>query len=715
MVEENILMKKRITMVFLIFLVFFLFLVMRLGWIQIVQGGELEHKALENRLRQVEVNAKRGVIYERNMQELAVSTSTDYIYAIPTEVIRSGKEEEIAEKVAEVLEISAENVYEKITKENSWFEYLQRKVDFEKAEQIKEMDLPGISTAEENQRYYPRGNFASHILGFAGIDNQGLEGIEFAYDEILSGKDGAIVMEFDAHGRPMANAVHHYVPPQDGQSLVLTIDETLQHIVERKLDNLMESSTDPRSATIIIMEPDTGKIRALGSRPDFDPNNINDFPEENWRNTAVSNSYEPGSTFKIFTSAAFLEENIIKENEEFYSPGYAKVGSNKIRCWRSHDPHGNQVFSEAVKNSCNPVFVELALRLEKKEEGLLYDYIKAFGFGEKTGINLPGEAEGILIPRKDLKDINIATISMGQGIAVTPIQMAAGLAAVVNGGNLVKPQLVEKIIDKNGNIVKDFKQESSAQVVSKKTSQELLDILEDVVSEGTGRNAYIEGYRVGGKTGTAQKPEAGGYKEGKYVSSFIGTAPINDPALICLVIVDEPKGYPYYGGAVAAPIFKEVMKESLQYLNIPLQKFEESEAEKEKIDDNRLVKVPDLTGLSKEKAVEALKVLNLKIEISGSDNYIAKQSLEPNLNVQKGTKVLLTTGPKEVKSMSTVPDLTGKRIPTAAKLLESVGLNLIPEGSGRAVDQDPPPYEKIPLNESVKVIFKEEEESVIGP
>lgn len=709
MADKNVVIKKRITMVFLLFLVFFLFLIMRLGWIQIVQGGELQYEALENRLRQVEVNAKRGIIYDRNMQELAVSTSTDYIYAIPPEVISSGKEKEIAHKIAGVLEIPAEKVYEKITKENSWFEYLQRKVDFEKAEKIKEMGLPGISTAEESQRYYPRENFASHILGFAGIDNQGLEGIEFAYNETLSGRDGAIVMEFDAQGKPMANAVHQYVPPQDGHSLVLTIDETLQHIVERKLDNLMESSTDPKSATIIMMEPDTGKIRALANRPDFDPNNISDYPKENWRNIAVSNSYEPGSTFKVFTAAAFLEENIIKEDESFYDPGYVKVGSNTIRCWHSHDPHGNQTFPEAVQNSCNPVFVELALRLEEKNKGLLYDYMEAFGFGEKTGIDLPGETEGILIPRENLRDINTATISMGQGIAVTPIQMATGMAAAVNGGRLVKPQLVEKIIKKNGDVVETFEQESLTQVISEKTSQELLNILEEVVSEGTGRNAHIDGYRVGGKTGTAQKPEAGGYKEGKYVSSFIGVAPVDDPALICLVIVDEPKGYPYYGGAVAAPIFKDVMKESLQHLNIPVQNFEVTDSEEKKVKENNLVEVPDLTGLSKEKAVEILEKLELEVKISGDDNYIRKQSPEPAINVERGTEILLSTGTKEIKNMTTVPNLIGKRIPTAANLLESVDLNLIPEGSGRAVDQDPSPYEKVPLNEDVKVIFEEEE------
>jgi len=690
----------------LLFAAIFFFFIMRIGWIQLVKGDELQEKAYENRHRRVKVEAKRGTIYDRNMTELAISISADYVYAIPPEIRRSGKAREIAEKVADVLELPVDKVYSKITKKGSWFEYIKRKVDFEKSAKIKELDLPGISVAEESQRFYPHDTLAAHVLGFAGIDNQGLEGLEVMYDETLKGRDGAIMLEFDGQGKPLPNAVHEYVPPEDGKSIVLTIDETIQYIAERELDALMNSPTNPESATIIIMEPQTGRIRALASRPTYNPNHFADYSPKVWRNIAVSNVYEPGSTFKVVTASSALEENVIGENEKFYDPGYIKVGPERIKCWRSYRPHGSQTFAEAVQNSCNPVFVTLGLRIEEKKKGLFYDYIKSFGFGKKTGIDLPGEAKGILIPREQLKDINVATISIGQGIAVTPIQLITAMAAVANGGTLMKPQLVEKIIDKEGNLVKEIKPEPIKQVISEETSKELRAILERVVSKGTGRNAYIEGYRVGGKTGTAQKPGKGGYQKGKYVASFLGLAPVDNPRLVGLVIVDEPKGYPYYGGTVAAPVFKKVMEDALQYLGVPPQYNEEEKKER----DAERVEVPDLRGLTREKAENALRSLSLKAQLMGNGDYVIEQTPKASADVKKGSGVILYLGSGNNKNETVkVPDVTGKRITAAAKLLEAMGLKLVPQGSGRAVRQSPIPYEKVPVGSEVKVIFTEEE------
>jgi len=700
----NVVMKKRIAKVFLLFFAAFFFLTMRLGWIQFVRGDELQNKALDNRLREVPVEAKRGTIYDRNMRELAISISADYIYAIPPQVMRSGREQEIAEKLAELLELPVDVIYNKITKKGSWFEYLARKVDFEKSAVVKEMKLPGINVAEESQRFYPNDYLAAHILGFAGIDNQGLEGLEVTYDKVLRGERGSIVIEFDAAGREIPHAMHKYIPPTDGSSLVLTIDETIQFIVERELDALMASPANPKSASIIVMDPKTGGILALANRPTYNPNIFNKYPQSSWRNIAVSNSYEPGSTFKVVTAAAVLEEGLVRENETFHDPGYIKVGSETISCWRSHNPHGSQTFVEGVQNSCNPVFVTLGLRIEEKKKGLFYDYIQAFGFGEKTNIDLPGEAKGILIQEKNLKLINIATISIGQGIAVTPIQLASALAAIANDGVLLKPHLVKEIRDADGSLIEEIQPEVVKQVVSKETARETLTVLETVVSDGTGRNAYIEGYRVGGKTGTAQKAGPGGYLQGRYVASFLGVAPVDNPKLVALVVVDEPQGYPYYGGTVAAPIFKRVIEDSLHYLGVTPQY---NPDDKQNGEVQRTVSMPNLLGINVAKAEQALRSLGLVPEFKGSGTVIKDQYPNPMAKITPGTKVILHLEEGQDSDVVRVPDLTGYRVYQAASLLEAMGLHLLPEGSGWAVIQDPSPNSLLEPGNGVKVKFQE--------
>lgn len=696
-------MKKRIAKVFLLFFAAFFFLSLRLIWIQFVKGDELQLQALDNRMREVPVEPKRGTIYDRNMRELAISVSSDYIYAIPPQVNRSGKAKEIAEELSRILDIPFENIYKRITKKGSWFEYIARKVDFDKAAAVRELDLPGINVAEESQRFYPNDYLAAHVLGFAGIDNQGLDGIEVVYDEELKGKRGAIVIEFDAAGREIPHAMHNYKPPVDGHSLVLTIDETIQFIAERELDILMNSPTNPKSAIIVVMDPQSGEILALASRPTYDPNNFNKYPQENWRNIAVSNSYEPGSTFKVITTAAILEEGLVGQNETFTCTGSVKVGSETIRCWRSHNPHGSQTFSVGVQNSCNPVFIKLGLRLEEKQKGIFYNYIRDFGFGSATGLDLPGEARGIMIQEKNLKPVNIATISIGQGIAVTPIQLVSAMSAIANDGVLLKPHLVREIIDKNRNLIRKVEHEAVKQIISKETAQEILYILEQVVSEGSGRNAYIEGYRVGGKTGTAQKAGVGGYMQGRYVASFLGVAPVDNPKLVALVIVDEPQGYPYYGGTVAAPIFKRVVEDSLHYLGVAPQ----YNPDEKKQRDLQQISVPDLTGLSIDKAEHVLRSLGLIADFRGNGTIVKDQNPAAMAKVNPGTRVIIQLEEGEAADIIKVPDLTGYRIYQAANLLEAMGLKIIPEGSGWAVDQHPKPNSILELGMEVKVIFKE--------
>ncbi|MDS1029570.1 stage V sporulation protein D [Bacillota bacterium LX-D] len=708
--NTNVIIRKRIARLFLLLAGILFFLILRIGWLQFVRGEELSKKALDNRLRDVPVEAKRGIIYDTKGKELAVSISTDSVGAFPTEIKSAEKKQpgitkEIAQKLAGVLGIPEEKVYRAITKQTS-FIWIKRKIGFSAGPKIKKMDLPGIEVYEESQRYYPNGNLAAHILGFAGIDNQGLEGLEVTYDQELRGVPGKIVVEFDAAGRTIPEAVHKYINPVDGHNLVLTIDETIQYIVERELDKVM-AEKQAKSATIVIMDPKTGSILALGSRPTYNPNNYKDYPVENWRDIAISNSYEPGSTFKIITAASALEEGVVHENDSFYCRGYATVGKETIKCWRWYRPHGSESFVEGVENSCNPVFVELGLRMEEKSKGLLYDYLKAFGFGKKTNIELRGEAKGIMIPPSRLKSIDVATISMGQSISVTPLQLVRAVSAVANGGKLMKPRLVKEIRGKDGNLIKTVEPQVEKQVVSEQTAKKLTGILEGVVSKGTGRNAYIPGYRVGGKTGTAQKPGPGGYMQGKFVASFIGIAPVNDPRLVCLVVVDEPKGV-YYGGQVAAPVFKRVVEDSLRYLNVAPQYDASQEQEENETENQKLVRVPELKGMSTAQAEKALKTLGFTPVVQGNGSYVGKQVPQGNAKVKVGTKVLLYTSQQQTENGKiTVPDLTGLRIVETAQLLEALGLEMVPEGSGEAVLQEPKPSTLVTKGTKIKVKFQE--------
>lgn len=707
MSTSNLFVRKRTVKLFL-FLAAVLFLLLgRIGYIQFVRGDELQKKALDNRLREVPVESKRGAIFDRNNNSLAESVSADSVGAFPPQIKKAGNAEKVARELSKILGMKEADIYKKIT-QNSSFVWIKRKIpDFEKGKKIKDLALAGVEIFEESQRFYPNKGLACHVLGFAGIDNQGLEGIETTYNEQLSGIPGSIVIEFDANGRELPQAVHRYLPPEDGNSIVLTLDETIQYLVERELDQLMSGSVKPKAATIIVMNVKTGEILALGNRPGFDPNNYKEYPENTWRNVAVSNSYEPGSTFKIITAAAALEENIIKQGERFYDPGYIRVGSERINCW-DRTGHGSQTFEEGLENSCNPVLATVGLRLWKKDKGLFYRYIRGLGFGEKTGVGLPGEATGMLIPEKQLKEINIATISIGQGIAVTPIQMITGISAVANGGHLMEPRLVKEIRDQKGNTLEKMEPKEIRQVVSEPVSKELCLMLENVVSKGTGSNAYIEGYRVAGKTGTAQKAGPRGYMPGKYVASFAGFAPANDPLIACIVVVDEPSGYPIYGGTLAAPVFRRIVEDSLHYLGVPRQdtKNNSEDSGKAPQEEQQDVTVPNVSGKSLEEAKRLLANAGLKTMLEGSGTQVLSQLPKSGAIVKEGTGVILYVGGK-TSDYVPVPDLAGKRIFEVAQQLEGLGLKLNSSGSGEAAGQQPAAGTKVKKGSTVNVQFNE--------
>ena len=411
-------------------------------------------------------------------------------------------------------------------------------------------------TSLKKQRFYPERCLGSHILGFTGVDSQGLDGIEWIYDKYLKGTPGRIVSEKDALSRRLPFGTDRYIPPKNGLDVVLTIDKIIQHIAERELERTL-AEHKAKKGTIIVMDPSTGEILALTNKPDYDPNNYSTYPQSLWRNAAISDVYEPGSTFKIVTASAALEEGVVRPEDRFHDPGYVIVSGVRIGCW-FHGGHGSQTFVQVVENSCNPGFVDIGMKLGKDR---FLKYIKGFGFGKTTGIDLPGEARGILEPA-NIGPVELATISFGQGISVTPVSSFQHLP-IANDGKFVQPHVAKAIVDQDGSILHKLTPDFSRQVISYDTAQEMKNILESVVTNGTGGRGKIEGYRVAGKTGTAEK-----YVPGKYVVSFMGFAPVEDPKLAILVIVDEPEGGLIYGGTIAGPAFQKVMADSLNYLGI---------------------------------------------------------------------------------------------------------------------------------------------------
>lgn len=686
-------------------------LTLRLFWLQLIKGTWYQQQALENRIREIVVEPKRGIIYDRNDNELAVSISTEACYAIPAEVKKSGKAAVVARELSRILKMKEKDLYALITKDQHSV-WLQFKLKPEQVKELREKKLPGIGIIPKPQRFYPKKNLASHVMGIAGDYNQGLEGIEVAYEKELAGLSGRLLVEYDAVGHEIPESTHQYIQPEQGFSLVMTLDQTIQYIAERELDKVFQEYS-PKTAAIVVMDPRTGEVLAMANRPDFDPNEYHKFPDQVRRNKAIADSYEPGSTFKVVTLAAALEEGVTHKNDRFFDPGFIKVNGEVINCWLPGG-HGSETLAEVVQNSCNPGFITLGLRLGTAK---FYKYIRAFGFGSLLGIDLPGEAAGIVIPEKQVKPVDLATISMGQANSVTPLQMVSALSAIVNGGKLMKPYLVKELRNSDGKVIKRFKPQVLRQVISPETSQLERELLETVVSNGSGRNAYIEGYSVGGKTGTAQKPEpGGGYSTTDYIVSFIGFAPVDDPRLVALVVVDSPKGYPVYGGTIAAPVFREVVKDSLRYLGVPM-RYQSGE----KPSDAGMVVVPPVVNLPLQEAEEILAEKGLNYEHIGSGQFVYGQVPLDGVQVKKGSKVLLNLRPPDAarKGERVVPNLKGKTVRDVAELLGVMGLVLVPEGdpfpTGIACEQDPSPGTKLSAGGRVKVKFQPPPQMTVGP
>lgn len=705
--KNKISMKKNQMKVFGILLVAFLIVIGGLAYRTLVQGDELEQKAMEARTKTVDVEASRGDILDRNGNKLAVSISADSIAANPSEIIGSGEEDEIADYLSEVLVMDRNEIYEKITG-NSSFVWIKRKTDHTVAQQIQEADLTGISVVEETQRYYPKNTLAANILGFAGVDNQGLEGIEYSYNDILSGVNGSISTEYDAKQNTIPQAIQEYEAPENGQNIYLTIDENIQYFAERELDAMMESEISPKACALIAMDPQTGEVLAMASRPTYDPNNYQESETEDRRNMLVTDTYEPGSTFKIITASAALDSGSVTTETRFYDPGYVTIGSRTLKCWRYYNPHGSQSFAEIIQNSCNPCFVNLMQAMENKKSGTFYDYIGEFGFGEITNVGLEGEAKGIVIDEDDATIQDLASMSIGQSIAVTPLQLVTAVSAVANGGELLQPQIIKEITDDDGNAVQSYEIKKVKQVISEETANTVCECLESVVAKGTGKNAYIEGFRVGGKSGTAQKAgENGGYMEGKYVASFIAVAPVDDPQIVMLAIVDEPQGALYQGGQVAAPMLRNVLDDTLRYLGVTPQVTDMVKEDIEAAEDNT-ISVPDLTNMSVDEAKKVLELLGLNGSFDSSTGYVTGQSPEAYSHVTSGSSVTCNVSSKKSENSLKVPDLTGLNVRESAEILKAMGLKMKSSGSGYAVTISPVPGTEVKPGEVISITFQQQ-------
>ncbi len=626
----------RIRYVLLIVGILLLLIIGKVFYIQVFEYNKLSDLAEDLWSRNLPITADRGLILDRNGKVLAENITTTSLVLIPNQI---SNKEQVAKDLAEILNTDYENMLAHVSKKTS-IERVHpegRGLDYETANKIDELGYDGVYLLKESKRNYPYNTLLAHTLGFVGIDNQGLSGLELMYDEYLTGSDGAIKYFSDSKGgRLKLNEI--YNPPTSGMNLTLTIDLDIQLAVEKELDNAV-TKYNPEHALILVMDPKTGEVLAMASRPTFDANDyLSASVEVRNRNLPIWMTYEPGSTFKIITLASSLEENTVNLfKDTFYDGGSTKVDGATIHCWKGGG-HGAQTFLQVVENSCNPGFVALGLKLGKEK---LFSYIDKFGFGEKTDIDLNGEAKGIMFDVNKIGNVELATTAFGQGISVTPIQQVTAVSAAINGGILYQPYVVKSISDPETNDAIIYNEPvEKRRVISEETSKMVRYALESVVANGTGRNAYIENYRVGGKTGTAQKVQNGSYMVGNYILSFMGFMPADDPDYVVYVAVDYPKGVTQYGGTVSAPIAKNVLNNIIDIKDIPKTK-EVMPKEYQWLDVKYKV-LPNVVGLSANDAKKALQ--DFKVEYSGEGDTVIYQSPSAEFYTEVGSTIKLLLG-----------------------------------------------------------------------
>lgn len=716
--------KRRILAITMVFILLFTVIVGRLAYLSIIQHTYWMDRASSQQLRDSSIAAERGIIYDSNMQILARS-ATVWTVALAPIRIEEKNYDRIATFLSEQLDLEYETVLEKC-KGDSYYTILKRKVDKPIVDRIQQFvdknDIAGIQFTEDTKRYYPYGNFASQVLGFVGTDNNGLYGLESYYDATLSGTPGRILTAVNAYGKDMYYEHETLTEAIDGYSLVLTLDAEIQRTLENALEEAMVEHNVRNYACGIIMNVNTGAIYAMATKPDFDPNTPLEVTDERtieqlhqiledateaynssskddeevktpedvyldalsaaqhnqWNNKAISDIYEPGSVFKVVTASAALETGACSLADEFYCYGGVQVTPEIIMHCAITQGHGEEDFTHAVINSCNPAFIEIGKRLGKTA---FYNYFKSYGLTEKTGVDLPSEGNSVYYTDKTMGVVELASCSFGQSNAITPLQMITAFSACVNGGYLVQPYIVGQIMDSEGNIVSQHETVTKRQVISKETSDTMRDILEQVVETSNGQNAYVAGFRLGGKSGTAEKLNG---REGEYVASFCAFAPADDPQVACLILLDGARSYSRYGGVIVAPIVASVMSEVLPYLGVEAV-YKEDEVE------TVGTYVPNIMDYSLTSARAALQKRGLNAEVIGDGQRVTDQYPVGGVGMPKGSKVYVYTDDKEAKYVD-VPDVNGRSVSYVKSLFESLGLNLAVDGSSSssavAVSQD---------------------------
>ncbi len=630
--------QKRLLVLILLITFIFSALFFRLFYIQVISAEMLLKKAESQWVRDLPLNAKRGTIYDSNGLALAVSYTSYNIYVRAISVKDATS---VTKALVEVLDVDYDKTYAKVTNRFVSESLIKLQVESEQVEKLKSKNLEGIYYSENNKRYYPYGNFLSQVLGYTTIDNVGQNGLELYYNKYLTGIDGYANKQTSIRGEELLNTLDSFVPSISGNNLYLTIDYNIQKLTEQMAEEIMLNEK-PESCEIIVMNPNTGEILANSSKPSLDLNNlprddINKLNSQS-KNLSVVDVYEPGSTFKVLTTAMALEEGKTTPNDRFYDPGYRIVDGQKIKCWRLHG-HGSQTMTEGLCNSCNSVFIDLALRLGKDK---LYQYFDKFGFGNKLNVDFPGESGGIVMNKETAKKVDYARMGFGQAIAVTPIQQINAISSVINGGILLQPYYVSKITNSNNVTILQNSKTELRRVVSKKTSETIKIMYEEVIKKANGINAFIPGYRVSGKTGTTEL-FSDGKKTSDHIASFVGAFPSDKPEYVCLVIVNKPTSGSYYGSIVATPYAKKIFEGIIQYKNIKPN--DSLESDLKLVEEN--IEMPNLIGLSLSKAVGILTNLNLQYETTGEGGVIISQTPAPKTKVRERAIVLLGTQPNE--------------------------------------------------------------------
>lgn len=689
----------------------------------IVKRDEYSSRAEEQWTSEVSIDARRGRILDRNGVELAVSANVyriDFDLNSVRQYLKNNSltNADIAGKIADAVAMEESKVMEKLETKlasgaNAGSATLIRRIEKEAADKVNNLNIDGVIVSPDTKRYYPKGEFLAHVLGSTNVDGQGLTGVELQYNEHLSGVPGVRISEIERNEENLSYTISNFTEPIDGKDVTLTIDSKIQAIAEKVAEKGLVDNQAKR-VSIMVMNPNNGEILAMVNKPDFDPNNpfdgFEDFSGETdgeklqkmWRNSLVNDTFEPGSIFKVVTMVTALEEGIASESDTFECGGSLQVGSHTIKCWKTSG-HGSQILPQILQNSCNVGFMKLGEKIGKET---LNEYIKKLGFGKTTGIDLPGEASGIVKKTENITESDLATISFGQTNTVTAIQYMQAFNALANGGSLIQPHIMKEVSHYNSddtNVIDEtYEPVISKNVLSDKSTATLRDYLERTVNEGGSNKSYIEGYHIGGKTGTAQKVNSvtGGYESGKYISSMAAMAPVDSPEITAFVSIDEPSNGAYYAGVVTAPLMKILLTDIFNYMD---SEFSE--------DYNAVVRdvlIPEIRGKSIEEAKKILKDVNLEYNIEGSGEIVTNTQPYPGYTVKEGTKITIYTGDAVDNNKVSMPDLTGLSVTSAKDILDDLGIKYSLEGDGFVIDQSIPAGEVITTGSNVRLTLSDD-------